>query len=244
MAYKEVQELAIFSIGRISGNSSNFKIVLPVAIPEVKKVDLLYVGMFNTFFNVITGYNDAITFTDGSGAHTFTIPAGAYDIVTFMSTVGTGMTTASGSDTYTLAQSSTTLKITITDATGNFSIVWGSTSANYLLGFSTTTISGTTTYTADNMPNLLPFPICYINISEIGPSGFNASIPNDKLTFSLPINVNTGQLIEYKENTHYKQSIPLSGITLSTLSVFLMTYNGNGLSLNGSEWTMIIKYYR
>ena len=74
-------DLAVNSQERNTGTSNNFTIYLNPNIPNIKKIELLSLTMVNNFYNVLSSFNNAISFTDPvNGIQTVLIPVGGYTI--------------------------------------------------------------------------------------------------------------------------------------------------------------------
>jgi hypothetical protein len=52
-----VFKTTIRSVDRTSGTSSRFQMIFAKNIIKIKKIELLSINMFNTFYNVVAGYN-------------------------------------------------------------------------------------------------------------------------------------------------------------------------------------------
>jgi hypothetical protein len=242
-------DLLIDSSSRISGNSSNFKIQLPFSLKEIMKVELQSLSMLNSFYNITTSNNN-IDVNDGTAIFTYSIPVGSYNTTNLMSTIASGLTTASsthGALTFSASYSATTFLTTIS-ATGNFSLLWSSgtntlTNPHSILGFVNTDNSGTNTYTGSNVVNLFNPSNIYIISPEIGSYHSLTPISNDSFTFYINNNVNSGELINYTLGGSYSQFIEyINPLYLFTITFYLMTNNNTPISLNGSEWSMIVRF--
>lgn len=251
---KENQEyfidLLINSQARQSGTSSNFKIQLPYSLKNISKVELQRLSMLNTFYNITT-LNNKIDVNDGTAIFAYTIPVGAYTTTTLMTTLSNGLTTASSTHgvlTFTVSYSPSTFLTTIL-ATGNFSLLWATgtntlTNVHSVLGFNNTDLSGTNTYTGTNATNLYNPSEIYIVSPEIGTFHSLTAIGNDNFTFCIANSVNSGELITYTIGEQYPQYIRYDNpISLLTITFYLASNNNTQISLNGSEWSMILRFY-
>lgn len=244
-------DIIVNSVERTTGSSSDsFSIAFPNnALPRISRIKLMEINMLNTTHNIITGYNDVITFSDSGGNHTYTISEDSYDITTLCSILSAGLTSASGAQTYTVAITKTvagvtfnTLKVTIT-CTGACTFTWAAGSPYKILGFNLGTTASSTTQSAPNVFNMFPFTSLYMTITEFQSIGFSAGSSNDKFTFCIPINVNTGEWLGFTEGETYEHQV--KGINnLSSISISLLVAGQRVLSLNGQEWSMILRIYK
>jgi hypothetical protein len=248
-AYKREIYLSISSAERDSQStsSSDFILTLNKPVEWVRHIQLCGVYMLNTFYTIITGYNDTFRFHDGTANRTSTLTAGIYTSATLITHINSTATTSSGVITFNSTYSTTTLKSTLS-ATGNFSIDWtyntGSTNLAKMLGYnSSSTFSGASTYTATSVINILPFPVVYISTSlaSVGTTALTGLNNGVNFTFSLPVNGNSGDQI-FCDSGIYKQKFTLPRTeTLQQITVKLYGEKGHPINLNGSDWHLLIK---
>ena len=70
----------VSSTDRDTGTSSSFKILLKKPVTRASKTKLEWVSFSNTIYNVRSGVNNALSFTDAGGLHNITICPRAYNI--------------------------------------------------------------------------------------------------------------------------------------------------------------------
>lgn len=246
--------LTVNSADRLSGISSNFVVNLQErALFNVRSAKLVYAAIPNVLPNVRykdgAGNPSSITWknTVTSTTYSQTVPNGSYDINTLMTAVAAIMNateTGGSSNTYTLTYNTVTRSVTFTGNTSNFYIDFSASSSLYQqFGFPQAVTSTGLSVTGTNCVNLNGVPMIYMTIQEIGYKN-KSSNTNDNCTFIIPVDVNVGDTIIYKENTSFTQKFPLPiGFSFSNLSVLLTEPNNATypLSLGGVDWTFVLK---
>src|SRR5947209_1323962 len=89
-----------------SASSTNFALTLPDRTTAFDKVKLLVANIPNTVYNIRSAVNDRLDFFNTSD-FAITVPPGAYDLTTFMSTIKSLMN-AQDANSYDLTFDSTT----------------------------------------------------------------------------------------------------------------------------------------
>ena len=189
-----------------SASSSSFEIQLTKPILTPKSVKLKWLIIPNSIYNVRDGINNKLDFTDTGGAHTITIPAGAYTITTLISQIQSQMTSV-GAQTYTLTFNETQLNIKIT-ASSAFSLQFASAgSCAYILGFEPNNLSASASYTGTKTVSL-DINCIYMKVDEFGINMYS----NDGIsfTFCVPLTEDTGQVVVLTAKT-IKQEVQLWG---------------------------------
>jgi len=239
---ENIKKLVINSQNRQSGSSNNFTIAFNHTI-SAEMISLSDVIIPNTIYTISAAQqNNTIYFNDGSN-HTAIIPDGYYSLTNLLTQIGSSMTTASGTYTYTASYTASTYRITIS-STGSFSLTFGtntSSSAAYTLGFSNTNTSSASSQTGTNAVNLIT-PMIYITIKQIG--GAVTILPNGmSSTFVVPVTTTPTYSIFQPKNANFEQVYLFEGgQKWSFFDIQLFDVNGNALSLNGADWQLILEY--
>ena len=205
-------------------------------------IKLLYALIPNTIYNV-TSSNNAINWNDGTATMTTTIIAGSYTTLGMITALATKMTSDSstnGALTVTGAVSDTTFFTTLS-AGGNFTLnmASASTTIGAVIGFSmAATLSGASTYTGTTVPNLYLPESIFLNILSSG-NTYNLSTNNSQFQFIIPIPVNAGAFIEFKESTYFQQGYKTADV-FQNLHV-LLCQGTNPISLNGADWEFLLE---
>lgn len=238
-------QFVINSKDRTSGTSTNFVISFGSA-QNAGGLKLVSAQIPNTIYN-ITSDNNILDFDDGGGAITATVPVGSYTITNLLSTLKTLMDAASAPQNalvFTLTLSNITHFVTIA-ATGNFSLLFatGANVANTIrqqIGFAGTDVAGSATYTGTLVPRVSEPFYLQIRITELR-DGVVDTGANDS-DFNIPINVNSGEIIAYNENSGYLQQRLFRGkpLTFTTMTVILIV-DGTETDLNGAEWSFVMR---
>lgn len=229
--------LSVNTKDRISGNSTDCKILLllPVSVP--KKIELLSVTIPNTIYNV-TSTNNMVYWTD-TVSHSTQLPTGSYSISTLISTIQTQMNAAYNNN-YALSYSSTTFKVTITGTTAFTLDFMQSNNCGTLLGFNQLLYPANTTFTSDNAISMSPNTELFLVIPEL--DAINKTIKNKQFTFHIPFNAGVGDVIQLDQNQLNNQQILYNyPRQLYQLSVYLNDVNNNSVSLNGNDFSFVLK---
>ena len=224
-----------------STSSNDCVVNLPYEI-DAKCVELVSCVLPNTVYKIRAGVNDRLDFNDGANK-TITITPGAYSITSLCSTILTLLNTSSSGFTA-CSYDTITMKVTITRSS-NFSLLFStgsntSTSIRTELGFSAIDLSGTTTYTGQNVVNLYNPVGCYIQINEL-------SMPNSTTgkciyTFHVPMDVNSDGILSVQKNNIYAQKVYLTNQTrIGKLTIRLKNSDGSDFVLNNTDYELILK---
>lgn len=239
--------VSVDSAARTSGTSSDFTFNLGTrALPSVKKVKLLSLSCPNTIYNIRTGVNDRFCF-NRSGNFNPQIPPGYYTLSSLLTQLAASMNAVDGNG-YIATSSATTGKITITGVSA-FIVNFGTNplaaqGCYQETGFVLGTDSGSsTTVTAPNVANLsLPYSID-IQIPQFMGANVITGNPAYTSTFTVPVNVVSGQLIQYGVNNEFCQEVNLpTPVTILEFHVKLLMNTGEVINLNGADWNMIFEF--
>ncbi len=222
-----------------STSSSQFTILLPSAINDVKSVSFAKCALPITWYNVSAALgNNTFIVNRSSTNYTYTVPDGSYNITTLMSQIQTGIN-ALDANTYVITYSTTTFLVNISGSAAF--VVKGTGLINKLLGFPTTDSSSSTSNSASSVPQLYHPETAYLMISQLGVST-TTSFANDQATFTIPISENSESIQQYDSNSNYDQIIEfLFPITLHQLDITLKMKNNQILNLNNADFDFILE---
>lgn len=224
-----------------STSSNDCVVNLPYEI-DAKCVELVSCVLPNTVYKIRAGVNDKLDFNDGANK-TITITPGAYSITSLCSIILTLLNSSSSGFTA-CSYDTITMKVTITRSS-NFSLLFStganaSTSIRSELGFSATDLSGTTTYTGQNVVSLYNPIGCYIQINELGMP--NSTTGRCLYTFHVPIDVNSDGILSVQKNNIYSQKVYLSSQTrIGRLTIKLKNQDGSDFAINNVDYELILK---
>lgn len=240
----------INSKDRTTGTSSSFVLQLNDQnrkLRNVKRVVLKSVILPNTIYNIRSGVNNIVSWTR-STARIFVIPPGAYSLSILLSTIQTGMNAVADGNTYSVTSSPATNFVTFTTTAGNLNWFLDYTAAYFPateLGYlSTITFApfNPTTSIGNSWPNLsAPYHVG-IKIEEFGSKEVVGTNINFRSTFVVPVNVTSGNLIQYYADQILRQDFTFptpKDIDSLSVSLWLDTQNREAVDLNGVEWTMV-----
>lgn len=239
-----------------SESSSNFAIKFPTNnyLQNRRNMRLAYLGMYNTFYNVDASNNN-LNFRVGATTYSITaITPGSYDANTLAGLVQTAMTSQIA-NSWNVSYNSNTKKYTIS-GTSAFELLFASgaqaatslwkvlgfASSNGLTGIDTSSATSTTSTQIGQLTHPL---VCYVKLSINSDQTFSSDA-GDCFTFAIPVNVQPGELIEYKANDTFDQYTKLSDNMnfINSIAINLAGQNFTDLSLNGSEWICILEFYQ
>lgn len=222
---------------RQTETSSNFTVHLNHPIENKHSISLSHFSVLNTMYNVTSLNNRISVHYSGNDYHAM-ITEGAYNISTLTSALKTALDNNGSTVTYTVTYDSTTFKLTISGDSA-FSLLFGSESnqINQLLGFPAEDTSSSTSHVGSYAVDLHS-PILFIRINQLG-TQYNASNRNDRMTFVVPVQVNSGDAIIYNEKISFDQKRDLHGRALSELHIQIVDKNNKVIDLHGAEVTMI-----
>ena len=197
---------------------------------------LVYVPI--TFFN-ITAANNLIYFTD-TATHTASIPVGFYDSTSILAAVGTAMTTASGTVTYTVTKNSSTYNVIISASSGTF-VLNNSNQVNSIassLGFTPYDTVAALFQTSSTVANLSQ--VRSLNVSINGLSGIEDTSSRGAYSFIVPITVNQ-QSIQVYEPISFIQTINFDSPTRD-LSITIYDDKHNVIPLQDDYFFILQRY--
>lgn len=238
-----------------SASSSNFSVQLPQPfyIHDFKYIRLAYCQMYNTIYNV-TSANNNVDFKVSGTSYVATVTAGTYNASTLATALASALNTAL-SNSFTVTYNSNQLTYTIagttafqllfssgTHASTSLWSVLGLASSNGLSGIDTSSATSTTSTQVVQLNQPL---YVNINLSNI-PSSNIFSSDGDSFSYIIPIDQQPGSVIEYDSNSNFDQyiKIPSNLSFFSTINVSLTTRKGTSVSLNGSEFMMVLEFVK
>lgn len=237
----QLDMLVIESKSRVSGTSNNFKINLDENVNGTYEV--VSVSILNSLYNVVANQNDKVYITHSvDGAQTLTLTAGYYTGSTLATELKTQLDSISAV-VYTVTYSSTTGKFTITAGSGNINFTFATNTSNtarYILGFDEEDGTPATSLVSDNVANLRLTDIIAVKISQ--DNNTNVTLPGGvEASFVVPIqNESFGDIINPTQNSYFSQLLRFTS-QISSLDIELLNSTGASLSINGVEWSFVIK---
>lgn len=205
-------------------------------LEKIKGLELIHFTMPNTFYNV-TVLNNNLTYDNGGGPTTVTVPVGNYQNSELLSRINNLLSGSGISCSFDI----NTMRVTFSSA-GNFQLLFGTGLAqvNSLLGFAKANTVSALSVTGDDIMNVgLPTHI-YIFCYELG-NYYNSVNSNQLASFVVPILANRGEYITYNENGVFPQCVPTHTKTINQLRITLRDHEGKLMETNGSNYTMIFK---
>src|SRR5271170_6851014 len=224
---------------RVVGTSSSFLFSFNRPLENCKYLELLYASIPNTMYNITTNNNN-FTFNDGVTNQTATLTPGVYTQSNFLTALATAIVATLTALTFTLTFDPIALKVTIS-ATGAFTLLFG-TGTNQIyapLGYLQQDYGSATSRTADNVMVLsLPTNIL-VKISGLGNSYIASNTKDANVTFVIPVDVNSQDIIQFYRNDRYPQVVYISGQCYTQMYISLFDRDGQAISLNGAEYALI-----
>lgn len=213
-----------------SVSSTNFSVSFKESIDNIYLIDLKYVNLPNSFYN-ITAANNNIYFSIGATNYSCTIAPGNYSVTTIMAAIATAMNGAIN-NSFAATYNAITMRITIT-GTSAFVLQFSNAATPYReLGWPATNTSSATSQLAPNVPQLSSPLNLYLYIPDFGRYTFSSS--GIISTFTIPINAAVSPNIYQQQD--FNQTLLLDIESLTNFSVRLMDNSGNIMDLGGEDW--------
>jgi len=185
----------------------------------------------------VTSSNNKIYFTDAAGSHTASLTSGSYTVTNLATEIGTRMTSASGSKTFTCTANNNTMKYTIATGDGSsFTMDMGSSpssSAGNIIGFTTQT-SSMSSLTGDSVFNMNRN--LYVNML-IGTQTNYSDQQSALASLVIPINVDFGDFIVYEPNKSYVVNIDNN----NQVNIAINNSDGTNATLNGVNFAVVLR---
>ena len=261
-ALARTRNLHIKSQNRTSGIAENFYVPLVTAIQNCTKVSLQFFQCPQTQYNITT-FNNILPFTWQTTLQLqITIPPGCYTMCELLCSIQILMNTALGNPAGNLIRVSyegDTFQVQFSAPSGAFQLNFTrspSVNLSFVLGFQNIDYSSSPgTDTAGNASNIINAPnapelwipsFIYISVREFGAQIETTSQQADNPTFVVPIDVKCGEIILWKENENYDQSVYFGNQTFNGLNISLQTSNISTrpvvIDNHGSEWDMLLSF--
>lgn len=216
----------------VSSSSSNFKIRLQEPLNGRYRVECI--SMPNLFYNVNSSNYSVYT-----SLGDVNLTPGYYTSSSFVTHLQTQLQTVDAN--YTVTLDSNTKKITVAN-TGAFTLDFGTdttASARILMGFNQADTASGTSVTGDNPINLAPQPIVFIDIPQNNQQIMTSSVSSSlRGCLMVPLSSAFGsfEILRYSD---LPQIVDLYQPT-NTLDIGLYDDQGNAMSLNNHDWTMLL----
>lgn len=217
---------------RDSGSSHSFRYTLNNPVKNARRITLMEAEIPLTCYNVRSGYNNTVQFTRSSTTYTATVTEGVYTVSTLLTALATAMTTADSGTTFSFAASSTTNKVTLTSSNSITTVdTYLSKQLGFTSGQSGVSITGTNAFVLGDLFLFLRLNNLPTNLVSKVPASFRIQIPQDP-----------GYVVFYQPESSSAQHIDLDGqTTLNHLEVNLIDLYGGAVSLNGAEFSMLLR---
>lgn len=235
---QSVKLFVINSKDRLSYSASTSECEFNFNAMNAKSCEVVSFLMPMTQYN-INSTNNRIYFNDGV-LRNVTLTTGNYSVYDFIAEIETQLNSVSVG--YTVTYSDVSMKLTVTNASLSFQLLFATYSTNssaYIMGFNTTDTVSALSHTSNSCIDLsLPLFIC-CEIPEFsrGIETTNGSVS----TFIFPNKVNCGDILIYNENTDFKQCTKIFDSDIQHLKVRFKTPRGDILDINGNDWVMVLR---
>lgn len=242
-------QLVINSIDRVDytiTGSNDFT----VSLNKPLNVSILAYGLESlclpkTIYNINSKTN-TMEILDSSGIQNISLLLGNYDIDTLITTLETELNNL-GVDTYTVTINDLTKKITITSTFAGFTIDPNNNSTKYslntVLGFVGSLSYTGLSITAPNIVDISGIKNAYIKIEEL--TEYMRDTKNLSSNFKINLNCPFGSVIYFNNQSNYIQfyTTPQNHVYWSlNFHISIVDEDGDYIDLNGSEWSMVIKF--
>ena len=226
----------------ISGTSpSNFVMPVQGMRTLAGRWRLLECHITNSVWTVDTR-NNTIYFFENSVNKTATIASGFYTPTTFLTAIGTAMTTASGGyNTYTATQDTAKQTVTVTASTNPFQLMFGTNTTNtaaYLMGFINVDTASATSQTGTGIMNLNQTQS--FNIDIVGTTSGVADAKSNSYTLCIPNSVNSQEVVHYYPTPETVQIVEFQE-GVNQIKATVRDDNQNLLGLNNADWWALLQ---
>ena len=212
--------------------TSNFKLNLLPSL-KAKQCELIQCLIPNNYYNITSSNNGILI-----NSTLYSVTAGCYNLTEFFQAFVNIVPNVSNIVFNDIAGNVTiTTSVSCTLSFPNYG------SINKVLGFIDGYSSTGTSFVSSFSPSLAQYPI-YIYINELSS---NVKLTTNNIaspTFVITNNVNKNDIIQWYENSQYKQAIDVKCNTesLSTLTIILRDQYGNQLQ-GLAEWSALLMFY-
>ena len=207
---------------------------------ERKSISIESIVIPNSYYSINSNNSSFVLL--GTTSETITLPVGNYTSTTYATQLLTSLNASAFGTAHafsTVAYSSLTGKITITNATTDFSITSNTTNYRYLgLPISTTLASSSKVWVSTNVCDFSGTR--YIDmISDIPLASVNTGNPNNNLLSRIWCNISSfGTIFYASSNFDY---MLLRTNRIGTLRLQLLDEFGNTIDLNGLNWSCTLE---
>lgn len=260
-ALARTRNIHIKSQNRVSGVPESFYVPLVTAIQNVYEVSLQFFQCPNTQYN-ITSYNNILPFIWDGLQYSITVPPGCYSMCELLCSIQILMNKALGNPAGNLiltSYSGDTFEVQFSAPSMPFTLNFSHSplyNLSFALGFSNIDYSSVPgTDSAGNASNIINAPnapelwipaFIYVAVRELGAQIETTSPLADNPTFVVPIDVKCCEVILWRANMNYDQTVFVGNQTFTGFNISLQTSNIAGrpvqINNNGSEWDMLLSF--
>jgi hypothetical protein len=216
------------SVNKVNGNPFQCSVILGNRHRRIRAVSLKNAQIPIGFYNIRSPYN-----TVTINSVTYTVPQGNFSASSFIAVLNGIITNAVG----VFAINQATSQVTFAPNVGSATLTVGPLTMLAFLGFtngqSGTFITATYSY-------IMNFDT-YLNvwIENLGQSSLEPS----QITFKIPLNVNSGGILQWAELNQYKQHVLVTdkGVRLDRLNITVLDRYGKLLNNNGLDWSFTLE---
>jgi len=216
------------SVNKVNGNPFQCSIILGNRHRRIRSISLKNAQIPIGFYNIRAPYN---TMTINSV--TYTVPPGNYTSTSFLATINTTIGNSLGVFALNPAQN----LMTFTAGTGSVTLTVTPLSLLSFLGFTNGQSGPFITAVNSYIVNF----DTYINIwiENLGQSSLEPS----QITFKLPLNVNSGGILQWSELSQFTQKVLVTdrGVRLDRLNITVLDRYGNIINNNGIDWSFTLE---
>lgn len=239
--------IRIDSNDRTSGDANRFSIQVGSqgGIIATSKVVLKSAIIPNVFYNIRTGIDDVLVFTQSGQAQTsVTITEGFWNVSDLMTQLKTAMDLVLVGVTVAVTQNDQTKKITFTMSAGTI-IITNSATSNLAdsIGFQTTSADAAAP-TGDSIPRLGGLSEVFIISDQLAPQHLLEDNSVRNVLASIPITSSFNASTVYEANDEELNSVNYPVFrNVSTIDIRLEDRSGNLVDLNGHSIKLMLMAY-
>ena len=216
------------AVNKLNGNPFQCSIILGNRHRRIRSISLKNAQIPIGFYNIRAPYN-----TMNVNSIVYTLPPGNYSSASFLAAINTAIGNSVGVFAVGLATNS----ITFTSAVGAATMNVTPLSTLSFLGFTNGQVGPFITATNSYIINF----DTYLNIwiENLGQSSLEPS----QITFKLPLNVNSGGILQWTELSQFTQKVIVTdhGVRLDRLNITVLDRYGNLMNNNGIDWSFTLE---
>ena len=216
------------SVNKINGNPFQCSIILGNRHRRIRSISLKNAQVPIGFYNVRAPYN-----TMNVNSIVYTVPPGNYSAASFLATLNTTI----GNSVGVFATNQSLNLVTFTAGSGAVTMNVTPLSTLSFLGFTNGQVGTFITATNSYIINF----DTYLNIwiENLGQSSLEPS----QITFKLPLNVNSGGILQWTELSQFTQKVEVTdrGVRLDRLNITVLDRYGNIMNNNGIDWSFTLE---